>query len=375
MSGQQHRANFIPRTGIGRFDVECVPATGRMTIETCLYLNIMDTTDANAFKTQFAQAVPQTWNQKWKFTCVKPGFNNLTIAPQFRLSFENDFDQAHYVVNVSESIFGKEKVSRQDYYKAKGDFKPKTAQLGGMSSLQQLDFSKDIVRDLGHLFPFHAKCPVTSGSLSPMTVETLRRLGQQIASISANFAVYLKAGGGRATVNMGMVRQVLQAAGCTNILERKRTFKYNNEVVVTLKDDLESAMPAVTPVEFSYPSTVAHEYGHMLGLVDEYNCLSRTASDKLAQLSFIAGNEQTVYENLHSPTANKMENEFADSQREQIALCKEADVSAPSFGFKSASIMSSGRVVQANHMVTIWQCLVDMMKDDTAAADWKIVPY
>ncbi|HEX4935601.1 MAG TPA: hypothetical protein VFV33_20615, partial [Gemmatimonadaceae bacterium] len=167
MAARLYKANFVPSTGIGRFDVEVVPSTGVMTVETCLFLNIMDATDANAFQTQFAQSVPQFWGNKFKFRCGKNGYNNLEITPRFRLRFEPDFKDAHYVVNVAESIFGKEKVSRQDYYKATNlAFKPKTAQLGGMSALQPLDFGKDIVRDLGHLFPFHVKCPLTGGGLS-----------------------------------------------------------------------------------------------------------------------------------------------------------------------------------------------------------------
>jgi hypothetical protein len=174
---------------------------------------------------------------------------------------------------------------------------------------------------------------------------------------------------------MQAVAGVLQAAGAGQVIQRTRTFKYKNEVVLTLKDELDDTAVPATAVQFSYSSTVAHEYGHMLGLTDEYNCLSRTASDKLAELQFIDASEQYVFENLHAPGAMVMENEFADSQREQIALCHRAGVSAPQFGFKSDSLMSSGRDVHPGHFVTIWGCVVDMMSEYTAEGDWKIVPH
>ena len=157
-------------------------------------------------------------------------------------------------------------------------------------------------------------------------------------------------------------------------MRRKRSFKYKEEVVVTLKDDLESHVPAVPPASFSYPSTVAHEYGHMLWLTDEYNCLSKTAADRMSQLQLIDSKQQYAFEGLHAKGAQVMQNEFADSQREQIQLCREAGVTAPTYGFKSSSLMASGSDVQAGHYVTLWQCLTEMMAGYTAPADWKIVP-
>ena len=370
---QFFRANFAPTTGIGRFDAECSPARGVITIETCLYLNMLDTTDEKSFATQFAQLVPQTWNDKFMFKCTKPGFD-IDIKPKFRLRFESDFNESHYVVNVSESIFGKEKVSRQDYFQAKGAYKPKVAQLGGMKALAPVDFTAPILEELASLFPVHVKVPLVGGNLSPHATDTLRLVGRHLSKLNPKPTLYLKSGGSKASVNMQMVAGVLQAGGAGQIVQRKRNFKYKNEVVVTLKDDLDDAAAGAAATQFSYSSTVVHEYGHMLGLTDEYNCLSRTASDKLAELRFIDASEQYVFENLHAPGAHVMENEFADSQREQVALCHRAGVAAPQYGFKSDSIMASGRDVHPGHMVTIWECLVDMMSEYTAAADWKIVP-
>jgi hypothetical protein len=46
----------------------------------------------------------------------------------------------------------------------------------------------------------------------------------------------------------------------------------------------------------------------------------------LVELDFVSGDEQYIYENLHSRGANEMTGEFADSQREQIALSRLAGV-------------------------------------------------
>jgi hypothetical protein len=375
MTEKFYRINFTPRTSIGRFDCECVPSRGVMTVETALYLNFMDEglTDAQAFQTQLAQLVPQTWNNQFKFHCAKPGFA-VDIKPTFRVRFESDFNESHYVVNVSDSIFGKEKVSRADYFKATGPYKPKTAQFGGMKALQPADFTGAIARELGDLFPFSVQFPIAGGALSAAMVATLQHLARQISQIDANMPVYLKAGGGMATTNMATVEHALTTGGCHRIVKRKRSFKYKHEVVVTLKDDVESRVPAVPPPSFAYPSTVVHEYGHMLGLTDEYNCLSKTAADKMSQLQLIDSSQQYAFEGLHAKGAQVMQNEFADSQREQIQLCREAGVAPPTFGFKSSSLMASGSDVQACHFVTLWQCLTEMMAGYTAPSDWKIVP-
>src|SRR5262245_41391162 len=254
---QFFRANFIPRTGIGRFDAECSPARGTMTIETCLYLNIMDATDEASFASQFAQLVPQTWNDKFMFKCTKAGFG-LNIKPKFRLSYESDFNKSHYVVNVSDSIFGKDKVSRQDYYLAKGDYKPKTAQLGGVKALAPLDFTSRILEEIATLFPVHVKCPVTGGTISPHSFDTLHLVGRHLGRLNPKPPLYLQSGGDKASVNLTMVASVLQSAGAGQIIKRKRAFKYKNEVVITLKDDLDDTAAGAAAAHFSYPATVVH---------------------------------------------------------------------------------------------------------------------
>ena len=91
--------------------------------------------------------------------------------------------------------------------------------------------------------------------------------------------------------------QILTASGLANVTARsskKSIFSTSQSkatgstsyVKVSLPKGLDtSAFDPTTKPLFTYPAAAVHEFGHMLGLMDEYSCLSKAASDKLLEFN------------------------------------------------------------------------------------------
>ncbi len=104
---------------------------------------------------------------------------------------------------------------------------------------------------------------------------------------------------------------------------------------------------------FSYPATVVHEYGHMLGLQDEYSCLSDKASAAMTELNFIDVTEQDKYEKLEfnllqGRKAKVTSPVIAAGQAAIIGLCHDAGVDIPQFSF----VLSLKRQARPVHILT-----------------------
>jgi hypothetical protein len=107
----------------------------------------------------------------------------------------------------------------------------------------------------------------------------------------------------------------------------------------------------------------------MLGLQDEYACLSKQGAQKLVELNFIPSDEQERYEKFHAPSAREEKDGPDVGQAKFFELCKRAGVEPTHFGRQTDSLMASGSVVKPCHFVTLWEALTTM----TGNSDWKIV--
>lgn len=95
-------------------------------------------------------------------------------------------------------------------------------------------------------------------------------------------------------------------------------------------------------------NVMAHEFGHMIGLPDEYE--NPTFSEKGTP----AQNAKVIHKNG------------------TLKLAERARVAYAPFGEYTESIMSRGTVVHRHHFVTVWEALVAMTKGYVAPDEWEI---
>ncbi|MGC2660875.1 MAG: hypothetical protein WA324_23210 [Bryobacteraceae bacterium] len=95
-------------------------------------------------------------------------------------------------------------------------------------------------------------------------------------------------------------------------------------------------------------NVMAHEFGHMIGLPDEYENPQR------------------------SPTATQAQNAKAIHKEGTLALAQKCRIAYSPFGPFTESIMSRGSNVLKCHFVTVWQALTIMTKDFVEEEEWEI---
>ena len=129
--------------------------------------------------------------------------------------------------------------------------------------------------------------------------------------------------------------------------------------------------------EKSLPRTyivIAHEFGHMLGLPDEYlgvNCMALKEEIDLLELI------PQVYRYLTNLPQTPIDRSVAQGEG-FAALLKAGKVESPiflnSFDFVTSSIMGAGSDLLPAHYLTIWEALVNCTQPAFLPGEWKIVP-
>lgn len=124
-------------------------------------------------------------------------------------------------------------------------------------------------------------------------------------------------------------------------------------------------------------NTITHEFGHMLGLPDEYICLLDRTNDLLRRMNFFPVAPEFSVERwcrFQSPsTAVVRKGEAVErNQTLFVELCMKAGLEPLVFGRKTLSLMSAGPEVRLHHGVTLWECLCQMTSEFLEPRDWKM---
>jgi hypothetical protein len=377
---------FIPKTG-GRFDAAIAGNDIKITHKFGLINDAskpLTQTDFDQWKLKFTTLIKSHWEGKYSF---KRG--STTCTPKFLQIFEEDatnMADAHYVIRVRDGQGGSELVSSKpamifDALAQQGLYFPMASNLAAGSVNPTTSFQM-IAQSMPSFFPCYVD--TFGGALKPQTKAHVGSLARQVAGVNPNQKLYVTAYGTSKTASRTVVVNELRGGGLVNVHARESKKMLNpsnwgtsshsrasgrtDYVKISLDEDIDVALLQQSAL-YTYPAAVVHEFGHMLGLKDEYACLSDRAASKMVKLDFIDASDKNVYMNMHMNSARTETTEVAEQQREFVKYCKEAGVVPTTFGQYTSSIMSAGSEFHPCHFVTIWAALVHLSRHD----DWTIV--
>jgi len=338
----------------------------------------LDPANYNVFVLQAGPIIKQHWEDKFGFECSNPAYP-LTYRPIFDIVFVQDAGEAHWAMYMSEGTTPA--VSRNPHYATRNlpNAPTKVAMRPDSATDVQTTLGRDIIGSIKDSFPFYAD--FGGGALSRNAENELKLLVRQIARADASSVLSVTAYGSNRATMQDQVISLLKAAGLNNIIKRrsKKVLRASspktgsrNYTKILLESGLGTADTSGDPL-FRYPATIVHEFGHMIGLVDEYACFSQQAADKMAELGFIHASETNQFKEYGSRSGEAA----PESQKAQATLTEWAhanDCEPAQYGTKTVSIMSNGSEFYKRHYLTLWKAIADYTQGTTQPDEWSIVP-
>ncbi|VVO48033.1 hypothetical protein [Pseudomonas fluorescens] len=140
-----------------------------------------------------------------------------------------------------------------------------------------------------------------------------------------------------------------------------------------------SAINRESPVPHSELNqmTISHEFGHMLGLPDEYICLTEGSCNVLPHLDINPVRSEyslKKWVELQKPVGGIKRDipVISENQNKFLVLCHSADIPPPVFGHQTTSLMSAGATLHPHHAVTIIEALCALTDNQTSPSDWQV---
>lgn len=385
-----------PPGGLGCFYAEYRPSTGIMKVTvrvTPRFFTPYGTDEAplavrTMLMSAFKENVPKMWNNRFIFTFTKKGFAGIVVKPEFEV-VEVPIGQAHYDLKIVNQETGKicvrtgsddglPKDGRWDVHRTKH-----SAQFSfGAWDACRVTQATNILNALEKPVEVAVAALGKTVGFSLVSTERLRTFARDVSFAFENSnlmpQVLITGPGSTGADTAKLVGSTLERLG----LKAKFTYQKNgvaNKVVVALnpqqfaryKGQVLGAMNAF-PQFAQQP--IIHEYGHMLGLPDEYMCASAGAVGILG-IRGLARDTDEERDAIAGDTTTKQQDMTAGIERTQvefIKLCHEFGVMPPPFGRSNPNIMSSGTTFQPCHGVTIAHSLWRMTRNYGEMSDWKI---
>ena len=371
--------DYKPATGVGRFAVKV--EGDKLKIGMRIFIDsALEDTEKNKFTLNALPIIKQHWEGKFGFKCSNHAFP-LLYKPEFDIKYTTGADAAHWVMIFLSGAA--ESVSREPNFKTrKLANAPNSAKMMTRSATDSAilgSLGTAIVSSLRASFPFYAD--TVGGKLSTHARQELKLLARELSMADASAVLAVTAYGSSKNTMQADTIALLKAAGLNNVLKRgsKKIMaasspKTNsaNYVKVVLKSGLGEVDVSSNPL-FRYPATIVHEFGHMLGLVDEYRCLSDEAADKMAELDFIHPKEKDQFQGHQGGGADAAAAASQTSQALLAQWCKTADIEPAHYGTRTISIMSNGSEFYPRHFITLWKAICDQSAANTAPDEWSIV--
>jgi hypothetical protein len=380
--------HFVPGTGRGNINCTYLPRQGVMKVDLHVYLDFQtnskfswwSASERESYKTNCLKAITDNWNGCATLVCIKPRWDEIpAVRLEFGVTFQDRLDRANYNIAImkDEEPYGinglGEKTLKCSAYIGMQQILTKnpsatiTGQLQSFQvrTLNLLAAAKSIGRDererlakalketnAGTIpFPHNSDKPTDEGKLTVTNFSWKAKQGL----LPNTPSIPIKVTGAAAADETNPPQLAKARADAIEKLLKGFNVPHTRELSVgpslaggqmgtvtiaidkTFEDDLSNYDEA------NY-NIFAHEFGHMLGLPDEYL------------------NEEGLAER----------NPKVVMQKGLIDLAAAARVNVPTFGKATTSIMSYGRDLMQCHFLTLWEALGVMTRNYVAPGDWKI---
>lgn len=382
--------NHRPPTDLGSFDIDFNPATGLLltTVKYALeFVNTPNYTWSAAaqtdFKGEFTQRVADHWNGKFAIACRKPGWDNVRVNPRF--AFTEDTGSPHYKIKCMPTRGTANTAVRPD---GTAKFGMEATSLTANAGMQRSSIKRDL--KVPTVLPGGSSSdgPGRGAQFTMTSLELIKRLAQTGATAFGPKAGSVRVditgfGSDQGKKNAERVKDTLERMGlkCKWSLHGKTRaptgvsapmgvlVAFNEKDVDRYAEVGDLADPRMSQ------ATIVHEFGHMLGLPDEYNALcSRSASELIGLGRMGHGVEPMVRLDDMSDSAKDAAKSDAIEKNQQVfvRLCGEAGVPVPPFGRANDSVMSCGSRFLPSHCITVWDALCQATQDHVDRKDWEL---
>lgn len=410
--------NHVPSTGTGKFDADYSPKTGKLVITSKIHFDFQDSsayrdqaTDPNdtvwtpegkkQWSDDFVNAVMSKWSNIPAIKSDKPGFDDVVVNPEINIQFVKKPSEAHYALSVTKAFTKKTGGMRA------GGFSGVTRDGGG--SFQEQD-TKDKINDpklkqhlakteeTTNIAPAYKRdrerlveClgkigPVTfdqgSEKLSGGSAANLVTAAKAIAALREDSAL-AKLHPITAKISLGSrekfalvgarlatIREIFTANGVENPLTAVQAL--GTPLSAAFETGAESPDMVKQYVDNWSRITAAHEFGHMIGLLDEY--CPAVSPDLLQKMV----NEGKITNTTLSEFAKGKKGQNENEQGAYAKLLDKTGMKTPNWARptatseeKGTSLMSGGFEVLQQHYVTIWEALTKMTSKYIEDTHWK----
>jgi len=418
LGGPYKVENFTSSTSLGMFDAEYDPISEELKITVKLAFefrdlnlqgqsvvtapkkpldpsflkNTWDTTAKAPWLQNFKDQIDAVWNGKFNMKCVRPGWEDITAKPIFEVK-EVPMGQQHFKVNVDKAALmddnGTEKMKTEGG-SSFADIKTRVAQLrefdlvdkisdpavhhylhegektGNIKPAYELDRRRleTTLAKFGKL-----PCQPNSQSLQDdmdftRLSDALKLLGvpsdlSHLHAIEITGSVATGESPDLAARRASYLKLVLTHAGILNTITTNTNA--DNFAGVSVK-----AGPVDPTVLTNYVTnwsriSAAHEYGHMIGLADEYNpAASIETVKKLISDGMLP--PETPTDHLSSQGKGKEGAQGAKQAAymkmlEELNMYSPGDFAPDKLTPMSTSLMTGGYKLKAQHFIPIWEVL------------------
>jgi hypothetical protein len=417
---------------LGKFDARFDPSTGQLDIIVKVYYHFIESDERptkksgepSGFGEEFRRKTwtdraKAAWKQAYvagatgpfnssglKITCTRPGWEGISATPSFLIE-EVALGEEHFVVGAHKSVLTDDtggKVLKSKGSSGAGSVPVEGAMYSGVS-LKETDVYDKLQdprlhtylhaaerkwniepaylldrRRLDEALAQHGEIVLGMGAETGDSIRNLAdalkriELPSSLATLHPIVLTGVKDGSSPLVANaVDKLGRVLATLGVGNPIEKAPGAGPFRGVVVSSK-------PVDPAIQDTYVTrwsrfTAAHEFGHQIGLVDDYyGAGSGEVIKEMISAGWLPPNTRADHLKLYPP--GHVEGE---DQARTIALLRRAGLEVPDLALdtprdqpKTTSLMSGGFDVRATHMISAWEALVKMTAAYVDEKYWRI---